>query len=98
MHIHLTARTHAFTSIGNEVLQDRRLSFTARGILVYLLSLPDGSPMDVRALADEHPHLGRRAISKAVDELIELGYYERRTVRYRQTGQVRTEVHVYHPN
>lgn len=95
MHINLTARTRAFTVLGNEVLRDRRLSFTARGILGYLLSLPDGAREDVRTLADKNPGLGRRGVAKALDELVALGYYVRRTVRDEISGQVRTETHVF---
>ncbi|MEV1006365.1 hypothetical protein [Streptomyces sp. NPDC049881] len=95
MRIHLTARTRHFTVLGNEVLHDKRLSFTARGVLAYLLSLPDGAREDVRTLADNNPGTGRRGIAKAVDELIALGYYVRRTVRCELTGRVRTETHVY---
>lgn len=95
MRINLTARTRAFTVLGNEVLRDRRLSFTARGILAYLLSLPDGAREDVRTLADKNPGLGRRGVAKALDELVALGYYVRRTVRDEISGQVRTETHVF---
>ncbi|MET9464439.1 helix-turn-helix domain-containing protein [Streptomyces sp. NPDC006544] len=94
MRIHLSPRKRAFTVLGNEVLRDRRLSFTARGILGYLLSLPDGSREDVRTLADKHPGVGRRGVAKAVDELVRYGYYGRRTVRDTRTGHVRTETFV----
>ncbi|WP_250304302.1 helix-turn-helix domain-containing protein [Streptomyces sp. A 4/2] len=95
MRIHLSARTRAFTVLGNEVLRDRRLSFTARGILAYLLSLPDGAREDVRTLADRNPGLGRRGVANALDELVELGYYIRRTVKDAETGQVRTETYLF---
>ncbi|MFE2287879.1 helix-turn-helix domain-containing protein [Streptomyces sp. NPDC059443] len=95
MRIHISPRKHAFTVLGNEVVRDRRLSFTARGILCYLLSLPDGAREDVRTLADRHPGVGRRGVAKAVDELVRYGYYVRRTVRDQQTGHVRTETFVY---
>ena len=95
MRINLTARTRAFTVLGNEVLRDRRLSFTARGILSYLLSLPDGAREDVRTLADKNPGLGRRGVAKALDELIALGYYARRTLRDEDSGQIRTTTYVF---
>jgi hypothetical protein len=95
MRIKLTARTRTFTVLGNEVLRDRRLSFTARGILAYLLSLPDGAREDVRTLADNNPGVGRRGVAKAVDELVALGYYVRRTARDQESGQVRTETYVF---
>ncbi|MFJ7271108.1 helix-turn-helix domain-containing protein [Streptomyces sp. NPDC099050] len=95
MRIQISPRKRAFTVLGNEVLRDRRLSFTARGILGYLLSLPDGSREDVRTLADKHPGVGRRGVAKAVDELVRYGYYLRRTVRDPETGHVRTETFVY---
>ncbi|MEO3976209.1 helix-turn-helix domain-containing protein [Streptomyces sp. CAU 1734] len=94
MRVHLSARTRAFTVLGNDVLQDRRLSFTARGLLAYLLSLPDGAREDVRTLADRHPGIGRRGIARALDELIELGYYVRETIRDHGSGRVRTETSV----
>ncbi|WP_329022494.1 MULTISPECIES: hypothetical protein [Streptomyces] len=75
------------------MLRDSRLSFTARGILVYLLSLPDGADIDVRKLADRHPRVGRRGVQSAVDELIAAGYYVRRT-RRDDHGRLRTETFV----
>ncbi|MHC0433813.1 helix-turn-helix domain-containing protein [Streptomyces sp. O3] len=95
MRINRSARTRCFTVLGNEVLRDRRLSFTARGLLAYLLSLPDGAREDVRTLADKNPGLGRRGVAKALDELVECGYYVRHTVRDADSGQVRTETHVF---
>lgn len=95
MRIHRSAHTQDSTALGNEVLRDSRLSFTARGILVYLLSLPDGTSENVRTLADRNPGLGRRGVSKALDELIKYGYYVRRTVRHPETNQLRTETAVF---
>ncbi|MFD5146228.1 helix-turn-helix domain-containing protein [Streptomyces sp. NPDC058401] len=94
MRVHISPRKRAFTVLGNELVRDRRLSFTARGILCYLLSLPDGAREDVRTLADNHPGVGRRGVSKAVDELVRYGYYARRTVRDPVTGHVHTETFV----
>ncbi|MFF7969117.1 helix-turn-helix domain-containing protein [Streptomyces sp. NPDC007903] len=95
MRIHRTQHTNGFAVLPNTALRDRRLSFSARGILAYLLSLPDGAREDVRTLADRNPGLGRRGVSKAVDELIEHGYYVRRTWRDAETGRVRTETFVF---
>ncbi|MEV6104138.1 hypothetical protein AB0M28_05390 [Streptomyces sp. NPDC051940] len=94
MRIHLSARTRSFTVLGNDVLRDNRLSFTARGLLAYLLSLPDGSREDVRTLADNHPHLGRRGVAKAMNELIAAGYYHRVTDRDPDTGYITTWTYV----
>ncbi|MEU9833438.1 hypothetical protein AB0D67_18100 [Streptosporangium sp. NPDC048047] len=85
----------SYTRIPNSVLRDRRLSFTARGILVFLLSLPEGARQDAHTLADQHPGLGRRGVSKALNELVACGYYVRRTIRDPATGRIRTETTVY---
>ncbi|MFE9566956.1 helix-turn-helix domain-containing protein [Streptomyces sp. NPDC006692] len=95
MRINRSARSRYFTVLGNEVLRDRRLSFTARGLLAYLLSLPDGAREDIRTLADNNPGVGRRGVAKALDELVELGYYVRRTVRDQDSGQIRTKTYVF---
>ncbi|MFI9076092.1 helix-turn-helix domain-containing protein [Streptomyces sioyaensis] len=81
--------------IPNSAARHRGLSFTARGILIHLLSLPDGAKEDVRTLADRNPGVGRRGVSKAVQELEDAGYYFRRTIRDPETGRVWTETFVY---
>ncbi|WP_328691197.1 helix-turn-helix domain-containing protein [Streptomyces caniferus] len=95
MQINRTAHAANFTVMSNGVLRDRRLSFTARGILGHLLSLPDGAREDVRTLADRNPGVGRRGVANAVQELVDAGYYVRRNVRDPETGRVRTETFVF---
>ncbi|GGP84407.1 helix-turn-helix domain-containing protein [Streptosporangium pseudovulgare] len=93
MRIHRSKRSAFFTVIGNEVLRDRRLSLTARGLLAYLLSLPDGTRQDIRTLAAENSE-GKTAIAAAMRELIQHGYMTRNRVRS-DTGRVSTVVDVY---
>lgn len=42
MQIHRSRHARGFTVLPNTLLQDRRLSYTARGLLADLLSRPDG--------------------------------------------------------
>lgn len=62
-----------FTMIANAALRDKQLSFRATGILAYLLSLPDGSSISGRRLAEEKAE-GRDAIMTALAELEKAGY------------------------
>ncbi|MFD5438556.1 hypothetical protein ACFWJ4_41215 [Kitasatospora sp. NPDC127067] len=55
MQIHRSAHVRAFTVLPNGLLQDRRLSYTARGLLADLLSRPDGWREDGRQMADSSP-------------------------------------------
>jgi hypothetical protein len=69
-----------FTPIDNAALTDGRLSFRARGVLAYLLSMP----ADWRPRAEEIARQsveGRDAIQRAMRELEALGYLERRRVQ-----------------
>ncbi|WP_035847453.1 hypothetical protein [Kitasatospora azatica] len=93
MHIHRSAHVRSFTVLPNGLLQDRRLSYTARGLLVDLLSRPDGWREDGRQMADSSPQ-GRGAIRKALKELMAAGYYRVDTVRM-PNGTVRSEAHVF---
>lgn len=72
-----------YTVIANAALRDARLSFRATGVLAYLLSLPDGSEISGRRLADIKAE-GRDAIIRALDELNAAGYLARE--RYQVTG------------
>ncbi|UQA94961.1 helix-turn-helix domain-containing protein [Streptomyces halobius] len=95
MRVHRTSHPRDFVIVPNSAARHRGLSFTARGILIHLLSLPDGAKEDVRTLADRNPGVGRRGVSKAVQELEDAGYYFRRTIRDPETGRVWTETFVY---
>lgn len=93
MHIHRSARTRYFTTLGNEVLRDNRLSFCARGILGHLLSLPDGQRADIRTLADRTPE-GRERVAAALRELEQFGYLKRAVMRTSR-GRLYTRVEVF---
>ncbi len=83
MQIHRSAHGRNFTVLPNALLQDRRLSYTARGLLVDLLSRPDGRREDGRQMADSSTQ-GRGTVRRALKELTVAGYYRVDTVRLPQ--------------
>ncbi|MER7756958.1 helix-turn-helix domain-containing protein [Kitasatospora sp. NPDC097643] len=96
MQIHRIPR-HApgYTILDNgHVVRKHSLSWAARGLLSYLLSLPDGAREDVRTLAAKSVE-GRTTVARALRELEAAGHYVRRTLRDPVTGQVRTTVSVH---
>ncbi|MFJ7911899.1 hypothetical protein [Kitasatospora sp. NPDC096204] len=93
MRVHRTEHVRNFTVLPNCLLQYRRLSYTARGLLADLLSRPDGWREDGRHMADTSPQ-GRGAIRKALKELTEAGFYRVEKIRM-PDGTIRTETHVY---
>ncbi|MFF2146026.1 hypothetical protein [Kitasatospora sp. NPDC058190] len=93
MRIHRSAHVRNFTVLPNAVLQYRRLSYTARGLLADLLSRPDGWREDGRHMADTSPQ-GRGAVRKALKELTEAGFYRVEKIRL-PDGTIITETHVY---
>jgi hypothetical protein len=64
------------TAIDNQIVNDTRLSWTAKGILVYLLSRPD-SPIVMRELEGGSSQ-GRTAVRTAAKLLKGLGYLRRK--------------------
>lgn len=93
MRIHRSAHAHGFTVLPNALLQDRRLTYTARGILCDLLSRPDGWQEDGKRMADSSPQ-GRMAVGRALRELADAGYYK--VVRIQQAdGTWISEAHVW---
>ncbi|GAA1386656.1 hypothetical protein GCM10009639_10700 [Kitasatospora putterlickiae] len=93
MQIHRSAHARSFTVLPNGLLQDRRLSYTARGLLADLLSRRDGWREDGRHMADTSTQ-GRGTVRRALKELTEAGYY--RVVRVRLAdGTIRSEAHVF---
>jgi hypothetical protein len=75
--IHDNARhTTRFTVIGNHLAQHPDLSLVARGLALYLQSLPAGASVDIKTLASRFPE-GRDRIAAALRDLETHGYLRR---------------------
>ncbi|WP_326754092.1 helix-turn-helix domain-containing protein [Streptomyces hirsutus] len=93
-----------YSIVGNHLAQHRALSLTAIGLAVHILSLPEGSPADIRTLAERFPE-GRDRIAFALRELEACGYLARvrertadgwmitRTYAYNAPALTRERVH-----
>lgn len=71
--------TANFTVIPNAAIRDQRLSWKARGLLVYLLSMPDNWRTNTTQLRGAGID-GRDAIRAGLTELEEAGYLQRRRI------------------
>ncbi|MGW2543813.1 hypothetical protein ACWC5I_23775, partial [Kitasatospora sp. NPDC001574] len=93
MQVHRSPWARNFVVLPNALIQDRRLSMAARGLLADLLSRHDGWKEDGRKIADSGVD-SRSAVSKALRELIAAGYY--RVVKtHGEKGRIYSEAHVY---
>lgn len=79
--IHRKLIREKFTTIPNSVIQDKSLSFKARGILVMMLSMPDDWQTYQSWIEEQSAHEGAVAIRKAIVELTEAGYLRREVTR-----------------
>lgn len=77
--------TDNYTIISNTVLCDKRLTWTARGVLLYLLSKPADWQISVQNLINETKDsdqpLGRDGVYKAMSHLIKAGYMRKVPMR-----------------
>lgn len=92
--LHRHPKTRNFTQVENDLIRDPRLSHRATGLLVYLLSLPDGSRIDSTSLTPRKRE-GRDAIRAAYSELVETGYVTREKRQDTDSGKWSTVIHVY---
>lgn len=69
-----------FTTVSNAILNNTELSWAAKGLLVFLLSRPDGWQF-YEAEISKHSKNGRRTTHAAMKELIQAGYVSRQKVR-----------------
>lgn len=91
--LHRHPKKRDFVQVENSTVRDPRLSLKATGLLVYLISLRQGSPIGSRVISRRKPE-GRSAIMSAFRELRELGYIEQESHR-RDDGTFVTRTHVY---
>ncbi|WP_369357730.1 helix-turn-helix domain-containing protein [Streptomyces sp. cg2] len=69
-----------YTIVGDHLAQHHELSLGAIGLAVYILSLPEGSQVDIRSLSKRFPE-GRERIASGLRELERHGYLKRVTKR-----------------
>ena len=91
--IHRSHHSQNFTVVPNVVARDQRLSFLARGLLVFLLSLPPEWHVTADLLAEHNPD-SRGAIRSAMRELRDKGYVVLITERG-PDGRTRRHLEVY---
>jgi hypothetical protein len=82
-----------FTIISNHVIRDHRLSWKARGLLIYVLSQPDHWRTSSAHLASISPE-GIHAVRTGLKELEEHGYL-RRTRSQQANGTWRHDIIIY---
>ena len=82
-----------FTVLPNRALRDPYLSYRARGVLAYVLSMPDNWRTSADTLARQGLE-GRDAIRASINELIRAGY-ARRVKAQDDRGRYTTELHFY---
>ena len=73
-------KENPFVMISNEMLKDERMSWKAKGLLSYLLSNEDKWQIYETELV-KHSTDGRTSLRSAIQELMELGYIERKRLR-----------------
>src|SRR5690606_23319656 len=88
-----SARTIGDVPVMADALARRRGSAVTIGVAAYFLSLPDGAPVSVAALCG-HSAERETLISRALRELEDAGYLERRRVRL-PSGRIRTRTYFY---
>lgn len=87
-------RDYGFTVVSNDCVRDRRLSFRARGLLMFLLSQPPDFAVRSEELAAESDGEGRDAVRTALREIESAGYL-RRERRQNTRGQWESHSIVY---
>ena len=80
MPIYRVEKTKDFTIMSNAHLKDGRLSLKAKGLLSYMLSLPDDWRFSTRGLI-ANCREGADAVRKALCELEAAGYLRRTRIR-----------------
>ena len=74
-------RKKRFSIVDNNVIEDKQLSFKARGLLIYMLSKPDDWKFYPDELAKHSDKEGVKAINSALQEIESAGYLTRKCKR-----------------
>ncbi|MFC8989771.1 helix-turn-helix domain-containing protein [Streptomyces sp. NPDC057115] len=89
-----TYQSGQYVLIGNHLAQHHALSLTAIGLAAHILSVPEGTLVDIRSLTLRFPE-GRDRIAVALRELEEHGYL-RRVREHTREGRLVTRTYAHH--
>lgn len=78
--IHRSEYDTEFTRVKNSLINDDRLSFEARGFLVFLLALPDDWNFSIKGLAFKS-NLSSKSVMRLIKELKSAGYVTQKKVK-----------------
>jgi hypothetical protein len=79
--IRISKRDNPYAQIDKNCLEDKALSFRARGVLCYLLSKPDKWQIRVADLVNKTSKEGRESIQTALKELEKCGYLSKLRIK-----------------
>ena len=74
-------RKDPYTHLYNETLRDKRLSFKARGLLAYMLSMADNWKFYTKSIVSSSDKDGRDSVLSGLKELEACGYLRRKSKR-----------------
>ena len=69
-----------YTTISNQIFKDKKISLKAKGLMGYLLSLPNDWDLSINGIVSCSKE-GRTSIRTVFNELINFGYIERKQIR-----------------
>jgi predicted transcriptional regulator len=77
----------------DEIINDKKLTFAAKGLLIYLLTNKEKEKRRMDNLIEQSPS-GRDSIKRIIKELEHFGYIKRNKIR-NKSGRFEQEVLVY---
>jgi len=87
-------KENPYSIIPNAIINNPNLSYKAKGILIYLISKPDGWEVKLEDIA-KHSKDGLDAVRSGVNELVKAGYIIRRRIRNKDGKMAGWESLVY---
>ena len=78
--IHRSKHDVEFTRVKNSLINDDRLSFEARGFLIFMLALPDDWNFSIKGLAFKS-NLSSKSVMRMIKELKAAGYITQKKVK-----------------
>lgn len=94
MRVHFPDNFTGFAQVPNQLLEDERISWRAKGVHGYLLSRPENWETDADRIAAAGKE-GREAVRTAMRELETYGWIARPRRQDPETGHWSTDLNVY---